>query len=224
MMRSKAGIAVLSILLIAFVVWFISGFLTGGMWSMRWHIPRAVEVFEQSKDEFELIRNSGFATNNGWAINHPNSVEIAIRYGYGEESRGVNYSNWHTIEWLTEEEKNAIVSILTNEEWQLNVFNVSSEGARLYDRWPFSWGMFDEDAMLILFPGAEAWEVPFMTDSHMVDLGDGYRLWLYTARGPSIGAGFATAMQMILVVPIVILSVCLISAVSRYRKSRSKSN
>ena len=86
------------------------------------------------------------------------------------------------------------------------------------------WGNGNEDAIIILFPGAEPREVYQMVDSYVVDLGDGYSLWLYTVRADgSLGTVLALVMRVILFLPIAIISTFLIMLIIRYKKAKAES-
>jgi len=216
MERSKNGIIILSVLLLGFVVLLIATFVDRGMWTMRRMIPQAIRVFEQSRESLELLRDGGLAANNGWADNHPNAVGIGITYSLGEDWKGIDYIDWHTIEWLSDEERDAIVFLLTSDELERNFVVVSSMSATLYRR-----GMgLNTDVMVLLYPGAEPREVPFMQDSYIKDLGNGYRLWFYTARSHrGLDEVLIIAIRLLFVVIIILISIRLHFFVKRYKES-----
>ena len=221
MVRLKITIGILSILLIALVVMFVGTFPRSSMRAMQRFIPQAVEIFEQSRESLETLRSGEFAANNAVAFYHPSGLIISCDY-----MGGVFYPDWYTIEWLSSEERDAIVFLLSSDELARNFVRVESSQAAL-NRVSGPVG----DAMVILYPGVRprsSWEFPFMEDTYVIDLEDGYRLWLYTWQGPSMGAAFAmvftTIIRLILLVLMVIVSWQLVKAYKKIKAAKTESD
>ena len=84
----------------------------------------APEIFEQSREHLEVLRTGGFGERNVWADIHPHG--LGISFGFSERGGRIAYEGWHTIEWLSDEEKYALVFLLTSEEMSINFISITS--------------------------------------------------------------------------------------------------
>ena len=157
------------------------------MREMRQLVPEMIEIFEQSREHLDVLRNGEFVNLGRAEI----SGDLFISYRNGR--RGAPYEGWDTIEWLTDKEREAILFLMRSEELSHNfelIFSCAGGatlGAELYRNPPECIRVFDvidiwygegENLRLrshgVLFHG-----------SYSVDLGSGYTLWAYTARAIS---------------------------------------
>ena len=205
MVRPKITIGFLSILLVALAVMFVGTFPRNSMRAMQRLIPQAVEVFEQSRASLRILRDGEFVANNALTFRLPDRLIIFCR-----DRGGVFYPDWywHAIEWLSNEEREAIIFLLASDALEHNFIEVGPTRATLYTT-----STQVGAAMTILYPGVDpltSSEFPLMEDTYIVDLEDGYRLWLYTWRDPSIGTDFGiiinTTIRLIILMSMVIVS------------------
>ena len=156
------------------------------MENMMLQVPEAIEMFEQSREYLEVLRTSGFAERELSA--HVFHDGLGIAFGTTAGGGGVHYDEWYTLEWLSEQERNALVFLLTSEElswnfvWIESTRETGSIVATLYYRAAPRRGDFIE-----IWHG-EADNLGFgtrigpMRESYSRGLGDGWVLWVYTVR------------------------------------------
>ena len=145
------------------------------MSQMRQDIPEMIEIFEQSKEYLEILRNGQLA-NLGRSASANSGLFIS--YGGG----GVPYERWDSIEWLSYEEREAILFLLRSEELSRNFTGVGSPtGNGVLVAGLYRGGSGSRTEHIEIRYGGEP-DMAFMRDSHTVDLGDGYTLWVYTRR------------------------------------------
>ena len=153
------------------------------MRSMMRDVPEAVEVFEQSKERLEILRLGGFGERRLWA-----NSSLFITFDTGE--RSVAYEEWHTLEWLTEAEVEALVFLLTSDELSANFVRIGTRKIEIErDVWVTGMvAIFYEAAgggianVIEIWHGEDYFSPIIMRDSYSRDLGDGYTLWVYTIR------------------------------------------
>jgi len=187
---------------------------------MQRDIPEIIEVFEQSREYLEILRNGQFANLGGSA-----GVNSGLVISY-LESGGIPYERWDTIEWLSAEERGAILFLLRSEELSRNFTGIgtpTSDGVIVSTLYRSGGaGGTAMTAIEILSPGIEPRERDFfdLTDSYIIDLGDGYSLWAYTtqAQGGS-GAIIFLVFLPIIIPAIIVISIC-VFIVMRYKKSK----
>ena len=147
-------------------------------------VPEAIEVFEQSREHLETLRTGGFGERELWARIFSDGLGIA--FGHSEGGGRIDYEEWHTLEWLAEEEGEALVYLLTSEELSRNFIRVASPvepgviSATVYE----TGGGAVRDVIEIRHGGGEAFEFynAVSRDSYIRDLGDGWMLWIYILR------------------------------------------
>ena len=144
-------------------------------------VPEVIEVFEQSREQLEILRTGGFGEREV-RVNY----FIAEGLSMFERGRWVFLEDWHTIEWLSEQEKEAIVFLLTDEELSNNfsyIDNLMVErdggSVRTMIATPQLGGHIRGERIAIWYGEAE---LKFMQDSYSRDLGGGWTLWVYTVR------------------------------------------
>jgi len=150
------------------------------MRQMKQDIPEMIEIFEQSKEYLDILRNGNF-------VSFDRRVEanygLIIEYGRG----GVPYDEWDTIEWLSAEERDAILFLFTSDELNRNFMWIVSDmeeptlRATLYMR-----GSGNRTDNIEIWHGEGTYlnsRRVGMQDSYSRDLGDRYTLWVYTERG-----------------------------------------
>ena len=162
------------------------------MRSMMRDVPEAVEVFEQSKERLEILRNGGFGERELWAGVY--RYGLGLEFGVSEGGGGADYEEWHTLEWLTEAEVEALVFLLTSDELSANFVRIGTRKIEIErDVWVTGMvAIFYEAAGGQIANIIEIWHGesispdyirPWaMRDSYSRNLGDGYTLWVYTIR------------------------------------------
>ena len=154
------------------------------MREMMRQVPEAIEVFEQSREHLEILRTGGFVERELSA--HVFHDGLGIAFGTSEGGGGVMYEEWYTLEWLSDEERNAIVFLLTSEELSMNFVMIESTidagniVAALYSQFGGHRGNFIE-----IWHGEHEElirRINPMRDSYSRYLGDGWTLWVYTVR------------------------------------------
>jgi len=145
------------------------------MRQMRQDIPEIIEIFEQSREYLEILRNGQFANLGGAA-----GVSDILYIHYLDHG-GIPYEEWDAIEWLSDEERGAILFLLGSDELSRNFIGIGSptgDGiivAGLYRRGSGP----RNDNIQIRHGGAPDGR---LHDSYTVVLDSGYVLWLYTRR------------------------------------------
>ena len=153
---------------------------------LRRYIPEVIEVFEQSREQLEILRTGGFGER-----------VVEVHYfvdglSMDEGGRWVNLQEWHTLEWLSEEEIDALVFLFTSEELSMNFISIESRMvetsigeqvqrmvATLY------WILGPRGVFMEIWHGnvtpycLQFILITEVTSSYSVYLGDGYTLWLY---------------------------------------------
>jgi len=149
------------------------------MREMKERIPEMIEVFERSREHLDVLRDGGFV-NFGRA-----EISGMMFISYDNGRRGFAYEEWDRIEWLTDEEKEAIRFLFTSEELSHNFTWVCSyaENGTMRAEHQQTGGRFSDN--IEIWYGESRWfdaQRATMRDSYTVDLGDGYTLWIYTLR------------------------------------------
>ena len=90
------------------------------MREMKELIPEMVEIFEQSQDRLETLRNGNFA-NLGTGVGSTSILYIS----YGVHG-GIPYEEWSQVEWLTDEEREDLLFLFTGKELSRNFTQVNS--------------------------------------------------------------------------------------------------
>jgi len=163
--------------------------------AMQANIPQARVIFEQSIEQLDILVSGEFMVNEGRAWDNVRlhadwfmagwssgwNDALLLSYNIGDNTRrAFVYYYWYTIEWLSDEERDAILFLLADHELEDNYISIGvSSGvlwARLYQQRP---------AVLIIAYG-ELWPWPeengmFLERSE--SLGDGYTLWVYASMG-----------------------------------------
>jgi len=155
-------------------------------------VPEAVEVFEQSKEHLDVLRNGGFGERELWT--RVSQDNISIVFGTSEGGGSIAYEDWHTLEWLSDEEREALVFLLSSAELSSNFeiitsrrVDVNRRGERvmgLVAAFYTSGGGTRQNAVEIMHGEGVLpinWFGP-PRDSYSRYLGDGYTLWVYTVR------------------------------------------
>jgi len=151
------------------------------MRQMQQMIPEIVEDFELSREHLDVLRNGNFANINREV---EASQSLHINYGRG----AIPHSKWGAIEWITDEERNALTFLFTSEELNRNfewIYSGVRNGALTAVL--FEQGGPPNFQRIEIWYGEEGWLFPRsdMDLSESVYLGDGYTLWIYTVRGPA---------------------------------------
>ena len=168
-------------------IWLLYEFLfaprpLSPMESMMQQVPEIIEVFEQSKEHLNVLRDGKFGSRNVRA-----NDALFINDGRG----GVPYERWHTIGWLSEEEKEALVFLLTSEELSWNFVYIGSgmveirrdERVRVITATLYTQMGPQSDNIEIWHGDASPTDGPVrIPSSYSRDLGDGWTLWVYTVR------------------------------------------
>ena len=143
------------------------------MRNMQARIPQAIEIFEQSREQFDILVNSEFAYNRVQRISRQEDVWV-VNYRF----RTVPLDE---VVWLSEEEREAIIFLKSSEELEYN-FRLSTSS-------------FDAPRIVVLaellFERSEVilsihYGMPdrSLTGNDFVDLGDGYTLWVRQCQTP----------------------------------------
>ena len=146
------------------------------MREMRAMIPEMIEIFEQSKEYLDVLRDGNFAYS-GRGVGSNNG--LIISYGTG----GIPYEEWDTIEWLSDKERDALLFLYRSEELGRNFLQIGSPareisiGAMIYRV-----GDGPRTNNIAIWHSGRP-RSAFIEDYYTVDLGDGYVLWIYTLRG-----------------------------------------
>jgi len=189
-------------------------------------IPLITEFFEEHKEDLDTLRYGEFSRNDAevrvvhWDYNYS---FLQIEYTYEENRAVITESNWYTLEWLSDEEKEAIHSIMDN----LSTFNfergrgpyINAE-AIVFHRAIGSPN--SSNGVFILYPGIEppvflgGTGVQVFHDDIMVDLGQGYRIFIYATREEGFGMGsqLAEILDRILFIIMILIFVriCVLAA------------
>jgi len=180
----KAATIILSVLLVLLTIgYFFTGYINRfNFMALRGLIPTITEDFEQSRERFEILRSGQFAAIGAFTD--------GLRLSYGSEwdvRWFVDYGEWHTIEWLSDKERDAIIFLTGSEELELNFMSIGSGGASLHHSCNTRG---TASSIQLLFPGTSTYISRHDADpwirsyrSHIEDLGDGYRIWVYTTYG-----------------------------------------
>jgi len=145
------------------------------MRQMRRDIPEKVEVFEQSKEYLDMLRNGRFANLGGFA-----GVSDILFIHY-LESGGIPYEEWDTIDWLSDEERDAILFLLRDVGLSRNFTQVNSgmkDGSIVAVIYQRGSGRYSDNAVIFHSDEPDG----RLHDSYTVALDDGYMLWIYTRR------------------------------------------
>jgi len=151
------------------------------MGEMKELIPEMIEVFEQSREHLDTLRDGQFA-NLGREIIASDAV--ALDDGRG----GMLYEEWDTFEWLSDEERNSLSFLFSSEELSRNfTWIVSGTEDRTLTAVLFEQGGGSRFERIEVWHGEEGWlfRMSDMHDLYSLDLGGGYTLWVYTVRGPA---------------------------------------
>ena len=138
---------------------------------IKGYVPQAIEVFEQSKEQLDILRNGEFSENAATV----RLGEEGLYIFFSGHSGTIEYEDWDTIEWLSEKEKNAILFLMCSEELQLNFTWIAISTDFVFAEF-FTY----RRARLAIHHG-EGGLVAHQ--SYTVDLGDGYTLWAYIMAG-----------------------------------------
>jgi len=194
----------------------------------RW-IPQITTFFEQHREDFDTLRTGEFSANHAVVFRVGLGDDARLRLTYGEEGRiEVEQDDWHTIEWLPDEEKDAIFSVMDTmlgADWS----RFSSIGAERAALRSTGGGGYSE-GIFIFYPGVEprrfgdGWVPPNVEDrTYTVALGHGYHLLMHVSRGPGgMGAAFGMIFRMIHMSLIVIFAVILILLYFKWYALRTK--
>jgi len=182
-------------------------------------VPQITEFFEQHREDFDTLRTGEFAAHNVGV--HPiwsqDNAYLRLWYTYGERRVEVEQSDWYTIEWLPDEEKDAILSIMSsvlNFGWSGRSPLIGAGAAILRS----TGGSGYNEGIVIYYPGIEPqmrggrWVPSEMYDerTYTVELGYGYHLFIYVSRGPggmgvALGMIFRTIHMFIIIVIAIVL-------------------
>ena len=152
------------------------------MRGMMRQVPEAIEMFEQSREHLEVLRTGGFAERELWVFEN-----LVIHFGTTEGGGGVRYENWYTLEWLSEEERDALVFLLTSEELSRNFVVIEStrEAGSIVAALHWQRAGHVRGEFIEIWHGEHEVlrrRINPMRDSYSRDLGDGWVLWVYTTR------------------------------------------
>ena len=135
-------------------------------------IPQAIEIFQQSREQLDVLANGDFSVNSGRVYRHQ-------EYGWvlfaNWRSFYTPFEDWDTIEWLSDEEREALIYLLSGEELEYNFRSISAIGAEPSIQAPL---FRQEDAALSISYGRSVFG-----GGHPIDLGEGYTLWFFSSRG-----------------------------------------
>ena len=84
------------------------------MRNMQARIPQTIEIFEQSREQFDTIANSEFVVNRAEVRRQEDVWVIWYRF------RTVPLESEVTIEWLSNEEREALIYLVSSEELEYN--------------------------------------------------------------------------------------------------------
>jgi len=141
----------------------------------------------------------GFAANYAVVYRVGLDDNARLRIVYGEDRTEVDQNDWYKIEWFSDEEKAAVLSVMDamlNSPWGTRPS--IGAGAAILHR-TGGGGLSEE--ISILYPDVEPriprdeWAPPdaFNDMTYIVDLGYGYHLFIHTSRGPGgMGMAFGT--------------------------------
>ena len=142
------------------------------MRDMHARIPQAIEIFEQRREQLDLLANGEFAANSGHVFRHQ-EYEWLFRFtAFNNRTTSIPFEDWDTIVWLPDEEREAIIDILMDEELEYDFRSISAFGpapnisARLLGQ---------GGAFISIVYGHT---IRTTTHSHTINLGDGYVLWV----------------------------------------------
>jgi len=189
------------------------------MRDFRRRIPQITEFFDQHRGDFDTLRTGEFATYQGVAhtVWRHDNASLRLSYTYGESRTTVEQRDWHTIAWLPNEEKDAILSIMDSMldlGWSGRSPSIGTRTATLRR----TGGGGYSEGIVIFFPGIEPqissddWAPPGVFDerTEVVALGDGYHLFMYVSRGPGgMGAAFGMMSRAVNMLVIIVLAIVL---------------
>ena len=191
-MNKKKKIQLAIVFSICFLIVFVSTFMDSSIPSarptyvreLRRYVPEVIEVFEQSREQLEILRTGGFGER---------VVEVhyfADGLSMDEGGRWVNLQYWHTLEWLSEEEIDALVFLMTSEELSMNFIHIGNgmrqvrggERVQIMEATLY-WILGPRGLYMEIWHGEyspyDLWMVR-VESSYSVYLGYGYTLWLFT--------------------------------------------
>jgi len=173
---------------------------------MRRAIPQAIETFERSRAQLDALACGEFAQGDFWFMIDFRSLH--------EGRRAIMPRSMERLEELAIEERDAILFLMTGEELGERGFSRVSRRdgvvrAQLYSH-PLGGGM-NHDGMEITWGGGPT-ETAALVRTHVVDLGEGYALWLYVRRvfadlGPGmlvVFAGISGIATLLLSLPLIL--------------------
>ena len=166
----KLILVALAVLMLVFIFSAIrvSVFRANDMRNMQARIPQAIEIFEQSREQFDTLVNSELVARGVVVARaHVASWQASWRGG------SVLLEDLDRIEWVSDEERDAIIFLVSSDELEYNFGAISSRGSRdsVID---VRAQLFQQgDAILLI-----RYRVPYRTEINYIDLGDGYILWL----------------------------------------------
>ena len=162
---------------------------SAAMERMKQQIPEVTEIFVQSREHLEVLRVGEFGARMASADSLGGRLTIGYEVGmirvdgnWQQDLRFVRYEDWHTIEWLSEEEREALVFLLSSEELSRNFLRISGGlrtgciRARVHDP--------EAEAGSFMEIWHDTSPNPLwarsIRDSYSVSFELGYRLWIYT--------------------------------------------
>jgi len=163
---------------------------------VREKTPQAVKVFEMSREKLNLLRHGDFMANNGSVWNDSShGIYIASKV-----SEDIFHEDWDTIDWLSADEINSIIYLMTSDELTYNFISISSFESHITAR------LIDADSRYGLAILSEFNALPL--GLYLEDLEDGYTLWFDTRPGPGtmgVAQSFMNTFAVILAAIILIL-------------------